>query len=182
MHDATMGNMLVCHGRRGRRTRRTDWLWFRPGRKEEEREEGRGMLGALCWNFLVADMGFLPKAILLSEKSCSLIQKGFSVTHNWSKFSISIIQWLKKSCGCHTDCHRSIQRRCRRRLKEFPTRLTCFGMWEEREARGEGGRSCTHSVGWSSGGSSVPRIELSLTLEIRASMNWEELLGLWDLH
>ena len=31
------------------------------------------------------------------------------------------------------------QRRCRRRLKEFPTRLTCFGMWEERQ-RQEGGR------------------------------------------
>lgn len=41
----------------------TDWLWFRPGRKEEEREEGRGMLGALCWNFLVAEAQvFLPEA------------------------------------------------------------------------------------------------------------------------
>ena len=69
MHDATMGNMLVSRGRRGRRTRRTDWLWFRPGRKEEEREEGRGMLGALCWNFLVADMGFLPKANSHIEKN-----------------------------------------------------------------------------------------------------------------
>ena len=35
----------------------------------------------------------------------------------------------EKSDGCHR--HRSIQRR--RRLKEFPTRLTCFGMWEEEE-------------------------------------------------
>ena len=37
------------------------------------------------------------------------------------------------------------QRRCRRRLKEFPTRLTCFGMWEERQRQErEEGRKKLH--------------------------------------
>ena len=69
MHGATMGNMLVCHGRRGGRTRtdgQTGFGFAQAGRKKN----GRGMLGALCWNFLVAETQvFLPYANLSSEKT-----------------------------------------------------------------------------------------------------------------
>ena len=58
MHDAIMGNMLVYHGRRGDGLTGFGFAG-RAGRKEEERKGDRGMLGALCWNFLVAATGFL---------------------------------------------------------------------------------------------------------------------------
>ena len=64
---------------------RTHWLWFRPGRKEEEREEGRGMLGALCWNFLVAETQvFLPHGKLVIGELCAEIL----ITHSGTKLSI----------------------------------------------------------------------------------------------
>ena len=57
IHDAMMGNMLVCRGRRGGQS---GLALVSPGRKEGGRKGGR-MLGALCWNFLVAAAtGFLP--------------------------------------------------------------------------------------------------------------------------
>ena len=185
MHDATMGNMLVCHGRRG------DGLALVSPGQEGRRTGGReGDVGRAMLEFpRCRDTGFSPRGkfvIRITWYNFTCHHTKLDQIFNQQFYACVWTSLRNPVAATPTATVPFNQRRCRRRLKEFPTRLTCFGMWEERQRqeREEGREEAAPipSVGRrSSEGSSVPRIELSLTLEIRASMNREEFLGLWVL-